>query len=1030
MTLTVDERARIPFALLGALLLVTSVSVAATIQQTPSGEVETTTGETVERLAATETTVLREGTRAAGAQAAADPVITPSNTTYGRLLNDEQPYRTQLELLTYVEVANRLDGAGVRIGDTTAESRLPAVTNVSTARQALDRTRVEPAGPGAVDVKIEGVERVVYRGGRELEREETTMQERVATPALTLHERTSEYEQRLDSGPATPGTIGPGFSGRVNGIAWARGLAQYAGAPIEQVLAPRHVELAINDAIRAQQRTVFGTEDERLRRGLARQGTRMVQSAINRGTNRSNLAAEVRAPNAERGTALKSDYRPKWFERDRSRQPTTVSVGKHAGTALDRLFVGEGGPSLADVIQEVYSAEIHAEHAARIQESETTESPDRVGSDWTHVDTAETIRILETDRTTGRGAAPSLPPGWRSIETVNRLVKTERIIVRTYERGDERTRTTERRRETHAVSIEIGIRVGQSSHAPERSRAGFEAVGQFDTIDETALDAYYDEAGSPNRLASRAVRSGRLPNATVETDPPPELEATIRDELWGLEESLEAEEVTVDRARIATDANPHGELADRIDQQREQYVRAPASYSGPRQKAKVAARGAYIDRLLDDLETGSEAVESAQSGIEVASRVNKSAGGAPVDDILVASADVTAPTAGSIETVSPTETLELTVESDPGYLPGAGVDPEHLRTGNETHYPIAIRTVNVVSLPTAAIANTVAERIGEFLFDDADRVSLTTAAQSLAAVEEVPPAARTDELKRNRAALREQVAAGLAILEADAVANLKQVTALDREERMRVVENGFNRTDSLHGDVIEAGNGTVSTAIADEVAAHESTPSDPTYRERVELRMETTIRNSLNNESASIPEGPVSKAVDSARGRTEAVVSDVTERGLERGQHRLSRRLSSGSGRIPLGVPVAPPHSWVATVNGWTAEVRGEYASFAVRSNRGGPANAAVVYQRHGEPVTFDIDGDRTRERLGRADRVNFRTWTTAVVAVPPGKSGVGNTDGRMVLKTPAWSKPGFERQVDSADSPNSTDANTTESTG
>lgn len=1002
--LSADERGRIPFALLGALLLAASVGIVATVEQTPTGDTDRTGSEAVAELTTVESTAFQSGIKTGAAAAAADPVTEPANTSYGAVLDEDDPFRSQVELLAYAAVADRLNATKVTRDGVTATTAVPPVTNATTAADAIDRTTVEPAGPGAVRAEIDGATRVVRSGDRLIEREPITLDARVATPALTLHDRTSEYEAALDSGPTSG--IGPAFSGRMNGIAWGRGLLQYAGGPIDQVLAPRHVELGFNDAAIAQQRQLFGTADERLTRGLVRRAGQLTDEAVGKHNN----TVDIRPPNAPAGPALQDDFRPDWFERSRDAAPTPVPIGPHATVALDQLFLGEDGDSLTDVIDDVYSADLHGTAETAVVRSETLDSPAEPEANWTLVAVDESRTVTNVSATGPQGQQASLPPGWRETASFARTVRAEQTTIRTYERKDgEEIKTRERTARTHEVAGTIGIRVGHSSHAPERSHAGFDPTGVFAEIDDRAVDSYFDAVGDPDALATAVVDGESLPEHTVAVTAPPELESAIRSELHTLADDLAEESVTVDRGRVATEENPTEQLRAEIDATSDDYVQPPASYTDPEQKAMVAARSAYLDRLLDRLDDSADVVDGMQSAVDVAARIDESVGDAPIDDIIVASADAVRPTPSSIDAAEPAPGLSLSVESDPAYVTTNRVDAEHLQTVNRSHSPAAIRTINAVSLPTRSIAEHIAEVTGGLLFDEADDLPLSTAAQTLAAVEAVPKSDAPDSLVDQRNTLRTEVQTGLTSVQEDIADGLEPVTTLDAAQRSTVVDEGFERWDDLDKQVAAAENGSVVSDIADAVVDHPASSPTMTDRERVELRLTAAVDSALDTESVGVPEGPVTDALDAARGETEAVVADVTERGIDSGQNRLNDHLRSGSGRVPLGVPIAPPVAWVATVNGWTAQVRGEYASFAVETNHGSPGGAPITYQRSGQQVEYDLTGDGSQERLGTAERVSFSTWTTAIVAVPPGRSGVGNADGHTVLRTPAWPDPGVE---------------------
>jgi hypothetical protein len=74
---------------------------------------------------------------------------------------------------------------------------------------------------------------------------------------------------RLNAGITESG-FGQRFNARIYALGWARGYAQYAGAPVTEVIANRHVVPAANDAIYRTQRDVFGAADPELNNAIRR----------------------------------------------------------------------------------------------------------------------------------------------------------------------------------------------------------------------------------------------------------------------------------------------------------------------------------------------------------------------------------------------------------------------------------------------------------------------------------------------------------------------------------------------------------------------------------------------------------------------------------------------------------------------------------------------------------------------------------------------------------------------------------------
>jgi hypothetical protein len=131
---------------------------------------------------------------------------------------------------------------------------------------------------------------------------------------------------------------------------------------------------------------------------------------------------------------------------------------------------------------------------------------------------------------------------------------------------------------------------------------------------------------------------------------------------------------------------------------------------------------------------------------------------------------------------------------------------------------------------------------------------------------------------------------------------------------------------------------------------------------------------------------------------TEAVGTVVAN-----GTDRLATRLDGRAVVLPAGLPLLPtPTNWYATVNVWVVTVAGGYPRFAVRTARGRPGET-VTYVRDGETAELDVDGDGNAEPLGRAERVDFSVRTVVLVAVPRGKTGVGDVNGQANETSPGW---------------------------
>lgn len=74
------------------------------------------------------------------------------------------------------------------------------------------------------------------------------------------------------------------------------------------------------------------------------------------------------------------------------------------------------------------------------------------------------------------------------------------------------------------------------------------------------------------------------------------------------------------RRVAAGEADPYGELAAAIRTRRAELVDAPATYDGASDRARVAARAAYVDAVLAELEA--RATTDAETTTAVADAVD------------------------------------------------------------------------------------------------------------------------------------------------------------------------------------------------------------------------------------------------------------------------------------------------------------------------------------------------------------------------------------------------------------------------
>jgi len=280
-----DTRARVPFAVIGVILLVSSVMIVGYLETRPEPEEDVDRALAVDRTNAATQSVVSDAVIDATDRAAEAPVTSPAEDgPFEGVLGDpgdseDAVFQRYTSLLVYMEVQERLEQAGQSLGqDTETEVSLPPVEDADDAEAAIDRVILEPgydiAGldTGMLRVTIRDVETVVREDGEAVappRTEDVTVT--VAVPLFELHHTTGEYEDALETdfweGGAYEG-FGQYFAARIYPIAYARIYANYMTTSprggtnhFENIVPNNQTEVFANHAIFSLQDDTFGTRD-------------------------------------------------------------------------------------------------------------------------------------------------------------------------------------------------------------------------------------------------------------------------------------------------------------------------------------------------------------------------------------------------------------------------------------------------------------------------------------------------------------------------------------------------------------------------------------------------------------------------------------------------------------------------------------------------------------------------------------------------------------------------------------------------
>lgn len=972
MGLSGDDRARVPFALVGVVLLVGSATFAASVHTGPDRRADPGTERALERARGEAVGALRAATRAAAGRAMRTPVAVAANTTAGRALDD--PFRDALALRIRAQLEQRLDNVSVAAGSAVATTRLERAESI---RSRVASVRLEPAGDDGSALRVETeVVLTARRRGGVVDRVRRRLSLVVGTPVLAVHERVVRFERALAAGPTEYG-LARQLTAQLYAVAWVRGYAQYGGGPVANVLATRHVEQATNRGLLSVQRATVGCP--------ARDSVTALRAAMAR-TAATDLGIAAGVPEDVARFGARS------FESRTRTEPEdamSVAVGRTADEAL--LGVRR---NLTRILRRAYSAKVRL--GASVETVSTTGDAGAPGPGWTEGDRHVEVSV------SGASSGPAVRPddGWHRLRSYHRRVR--RVEVREWHRGGER-RTT-RRRTVARVTLAVLGRHAVSRYAPRRGIDFVHEPGgplggpNLAGIEDRAVARLVAGQGGVDELAGRAVADSLPTESVVLRGRRPEgLRKWVTGGVLDVHRRVANRSVAVSRGDVGTyRVNPPDVLGDAIASDRRSLLQVPGTYPSVAAKARVAARAAYLHRVRAGLDRRADRRRATRS------EVNRSLADAGMPLTRVAAAMDTRRRASTgtcrevVDRIAGNRTV--VVGTTPTYLTTGAVERESVGLlGEGRFHPLATRNLNLVTIPRQeAASGIVGALVGE------DTVALRTAASALRATETLASPSPNRTLRRRHRRLRRAVARSLAVARTRLRIELRRAgVGAGPAQRRAMVRAAFGRWNSPGERAIALVVGNASDAVVAEAAARDGS-LDPTDRELLAARLRAAVGDLLRSDAVRTDRDLVTDATRTSRRVARVALEAGVEEGLDR---TAGRRLRRRVGAIPAGMPVAPvPGYWYATVNYWTVETRGRYERFVVRVRQGGP-DGPLRYVRDGRTAAFDADGDGAPERVGRAARVDFAVETAVVVVVPAGPRGIGDVDGDRDELSPGWER-------------------------
>lgn len=1015
MSLAADRRGRIPFALVGVLLLVSASVYATGVAQRAPPAVDQRVADSVDATSREVRPVLREAIHEASRDAARNPVTEAADTPTGRVLNDSEPFVDALRVRIAVGVRAALDNVGRETPTVKTTVSLPPVEDTADLRRAKRGIQIASVGGGeSMMVTVQNLTVRAHREGRVVAHRRLNLTLTVATPVLALHDRATRYERRLNRDALEGPGLGRAITARLYPVTTARAYARYAGAPIENVLGNRHVALSTNAALLAQQRAVFGRHDPAAARALEVATVRVGVTDVlqPRNTDAAAFASAVLRPNAlDDGEQPQARFEPE--------MPDAPPIAASSRAVADEAYLGIES-DLVSVTAGSYRVTGRLE--TQVVERTLLGEPiaNKPGENWTLHDERKTSRtvVSPVDDATSDRLEPVEGNGtYRTYREVAVYHTTTHVWVR----GSQTTRTRVQWRNEHVVGVTVHATYAPDDNAPARPttptfRQGGALNGPNLVGGTTRVaDSLATLNGGLDAVAAHTATGEKdqlTRNATATAPRPEALGAWVANDLRTLRQRVANITVNVSRKDVAAgEANPAARLAAQVRERRTALVDAPERYHGVADRARVSVRAAYLDRVIAALEQRATAAEQRNADYLDGIKDTSARRVAELTSIgFGASGGVTA-SAGLTRTEE-SKTFEVRPDASPVYLTTAAVDADHVRTvrpGERVH-PLAIDTTNWFAAPYGDTASKVTGAI----FDE-NRVTLETAAGTLVAANRAvadesdsrgASSKQQATLIENRDALARAVQNSVSRLEQSLCGVASRESGVTERVCQAVVRDLRGHWGGVGHRGLAMSNGSYVDPFVkalDRRGVDDGAASDAGVRVRVHLRTQTAERHT------SVPAATTNQTASAVRQYGRERVQKATEAALANGTARAAKKLT-GTSRLPVGLPLAPPpYTWIATVNGWSVTVRGEYQRFALRAPGGSPdgSGAVVRYVRDGTTVRLDVDGDGTAERVGTNERVRFETGTTVVVAVPPGPPGVGDVDGTRTEQSPGWPCPG-----------------------
>ncbi len=792
-----DTRGRIPFAVVAVLLLVSAVVLVGYIESRGSAETDTDTSLAMDRTDAAIQTAVRDAVASAAQRAAAEPLTSPANTSYGDALDRDRPFRSYFEALVYLEVADRFEQTGQRVGDVETNVSVPPVTDAESFGDGIDRVDISKREPGLLSVELDSIEITAHREGERLASRTETINLSVPTPVLQQHERTEQFQDRLDVG-ITSTDIGftHRFNARIYALGWLRGYAQYAGAPVTEIIANRHVEPSANSALYQTQKDVFGAADPRLQdavnRGWFCMAAQDAQKLYNGfGSGSVNVADDIcRASEWVFGKKHSGEL-PE-FDTDSllgqvpgMDKEHTIGVNETAYSPLRTLVAGGKTHSIEQAIERAFTVETGIDATVNVTGTPTF-SHQRPHPQATPIHNNRSNGGVTVDSGSIAEGDPAVDGTFYEFSNVDTAVEvTQERTWQWFESGSMHTATTTA---NGTIDVSVTVRLVEHETAPGLFVDAFNGQVGVDTRYEYGPNSTTENRTVPTGIRNYADRQARVAdrvvggttqsalegwlgtrwgNATAVGDltlggtrdvvlgPGPvqrgQLMRTTFEDIEQLQQTAANITHTFERTEIVRGENetgPIGELAAAVEAERAASLDRSRPYENVGQQAVYEVRYAYFEQLLSDLEQLEDAHGDVMGNLD--SHLDDIEGGLnSALSFLQQGVSTEEPDPVPLESPSLTPNITYEVSGSPTYLAGETITTDEIPAveQGENFSSFAAKNRNYLKLPYETIVSGILQSLLSKLNLGGPDVELTlrTAGEALRAGELAESAATVDQ---------------------------------------------------------------------------------------------------------------------------------------------------------------------------------------------------------------------------------------------------------------------------------------------